>query len=100
LGCESDKQIIEMVLSDPNDTAMSEAFRPSLEDAAKYSTQEACLDYIGVLGGALSVNIDRSERIKWTRRVLKDDMLPHVGITEGDEFKKAYFAGYMCNRLL
>ena len=27
-------------------------------------------------------------------------MLPHVGIKEGDEFKKAYFTGYMTNRLI
>jgi len=27
-------------------------------------------------------------------------MLPHVGISTGDEFKKAYFTGYMTNRLL
>jgi len=27
-------------------------------------------------------------------------MLPHVGISAGDEFKKAYFTGYMTNRLI
>ena len=26
--------------------------------------------------------------------------LPHVGMAQGDDFKKAYFAGYMTNRLL
>lgn len=31
---------------------------------------------------------------------MKDDLLPHVGIAEGDQFKKAYFTGYMCNRLI
>lgn len=100
LGCISDKQIVNRVLNDPNDTAMSEAFRPSLEAAGKYYTQEACLEFIGSLGGALSVNIPREDRIAWTRRVLRDDLLPHVGISEGDEFKKAYFTGYMCNRLI
>lgn|GEM_PF-5854566 len=38
LGCESDKEILNMVLSDPSDTAMSEAFRPSLEEALPYTT--------------------------------------------------------------
>ena len=38
LGCESDKEILNMVLSDPSDTAMSEAFRPSLEEAIHYTT--------------------------------------------------------------
>ena len=27
-------------------------------------------------------------------------MLPHVSIAAGDEYKKAYFTGYMTNRLL
>lgn len=31
LGCESDKQIFNMILSDAADTNMSEALRPSLE---------------------------------------------------------------------
>lgn len=46
LGCESDKQIFNMVLSDQSDTNMSEAFRPSLEEAIPYQTKEDCLDYI------------------------------------------------------
>jgi DNA-directed RNA polymerase II subunit RPB2 len=32
--------------------------------------------------------------------VLKNDLLPHIGIKSGDEFKKAFFAGYMTNRLI
>jgi DNA-directed RNA polymerase II subunit RPB2 len=27
-------------------------------------------------------------------------LLPHIGIKSGDEFKKAFFAGYMTNRLI
>ena len=69
-----------MILSDPYDTAMSEAFRPSLEDAMNYTSQEECLKHIAELGGPLSVNISRAKRIDWARRVLRDDMLPHVGI--------------------
>ena len=46
LGCMNDKQIFNMVLSDPTDTAMSEALRPSLEEALYYQTPEQCLDFI------------------------------------------------------
>ena len=38
LGCETDKEILNMVLSDPSDTAMSECFRPSLEQAIYYTS--------------------------------------------------------------
>ena len=111
LGCESDKEILNMVLSDPSDTAMSEAFRPSLEEALPFTTQEDCLDYIAQYGGALSMTeanpdgVDceetkRARRIKFAQNVLKTDLLPHVSIESGDEFKKAFFTGYMTNRLI
>jgi len=51
LGCETDKEILNMVLSDPSDTAMSECFRPSLEQAIYYTSQDDCLDYIAQFGG-------------------------------------------------
>lgn len=31
---------------------------------------------------------------------MKNDLLPHIGIKSGDEFKKAFFVGYMTNRLI
>ena len=43
---------------------------------------------------------NRARRIKFARNVLKTDMLPHVSIEAGDEFKKAFFTGYMTNRLI
>ena len=112
LGCESDQEILNMVLSDPTDTAMSEAFRPSLEEALPYTTQEECLDYIAQYGGALSMTeanhdgVDaeatrKARRIKFAQKVLKADLLPHISSKEGgDEFKKAFFTGYMTNRLI
>jgi len=38
LGCKSDKQILNMVLNQANDQAMSEAFRSSIEAAVDYET--------------------------------------------------------------
>ena len=42
----------------------------------------------------------RHNRIKFAKEVLKNDLLPHVSVKSGDEFKKAFFAGYMVNRLI
>lgn len=112
LGCTSDEQIFNMVMTDPNDTPMSEALRPSLEQAKGYYTQEQCLDFIAQRGGPMSLieaNRDGTERtgiqkkqrrIQFAQLVLRDDLLPHVGIKAGDEYKKAFFAGYMTNRLI
>lgn len=53
-----------MVLSDPKDTAMSEALRPSLEEAQDYQCQGDCLDYIAQSGGTIGMierNIDGTQ---------------------------------------
>ena len=109
LGCESDKQIFNMVLSDQSDTNMSEAFRPSLEEALdeRYQTQEGCLDYIAQMGGAVNNRSEREQRvrsrdqrIKFAIDVLRENLLPHVGVGDNDFFKKAFFTGYMTNRLI
>jgi len=51
------------------------------------------------MGGPIHQH-SREHRIQFARDVLRNDMLPHVGISAGDEFKKAYFTGYMTNRLI
>lgn len=92
---------MQMVLNDPNDTGMQDALRASFEDAnsSEVQTQEQCLDYIASYGGPIA-SYSRPDRLRWAREVLQNDMLPHVSINEGDEYKKAYFTGYMINRLL
>jgi DNA-directed RNA polymerase II subunit RPB2 len=96
-----------MVLSDQSDTNMSEAFRPSLEEAIPYQTKEECLDYIAQMGGAVNNRSEREQRerskdqrIKFAIDVLRENLLPHVGVGENDFFKKAFFTGYMTNRLI
>jgi len=42
----------------------------------------------------------RARRLKFAKDVLRNNLLPHVGVAEGDEFKKAFFTGYMTNRLI
>ena len=86
---------------------MSEAFRPSLEEALPYQTREACLDYIAQMGGAINNRSERDnrtrsmdQRIKFAIDVLRENLLPHVGVNDNDFFKKAFFTGYMTNRLI
>lgn len=40
LGCESDRAILNKIVYDPEDSAMCEAFRPSLEVSMQYNTQD------------------------------------------------------------
>ena len=52
LGCESDKQIINKIVYDPEDADMCETLRPSLEEAMTIMTQDDALDFIGRRGAA------------------------------------------------
>lgn len=98
LGLRSDKSIVEHICYDPNDKAMMEALRPSLEEGFPIQTQENALDYIGKRGtnttGSTSIN-----RTNYARDKLEKDMLPHVATTPNNEPKKAFFIGYMVHRL-
>jgi hypothetical protein len=59
---------------------------------------QVALDYIGKRGS--TVGVTREKRIKYAKEILQKEMLPHVGIGEFCETKKAYFFGYIIHRLL
>jgi len=56
------------------------------------------LDFIGKRGSTQGVT--RDKRIEYARQILQKEMLPHVGISEYCETKKAYFIGYIVHKLL
>ena len=109
LGIESDKDLIFYSVYDLNDTDMINLIRLSIDDTKneetgiKIRTQEEALDY---LANKMRVfkkysetdkNIRQQEKKLHLRALLKDVFLPHV---EGELIDKAYYLGYMINRLL
>ncbi|KAK9918353.1 hypothetical protein WJX75_003429 [Coccomyxa subellipsoidea] len=98
LGLTADKDILQHVVYDFNDTEMMEALRPSIEEAFPIQNQEVALDYIGKRGSVPGVTKER--RIQYAREILQRELLPHVAVGEFCETKKAYFFGYMVHRLL
>ena len=56
------------------------------------------LDFIGKRGSA--VGVSRDKRIQYAREILQKELLPHVGVDEDCETKKAYYLGYIVHRLL
>eukprot|EP00850_Spirogloea_muscicola_P001602 SM000006S19367 [mRNA] locus=s6:367911:375533:- [translate_table: standard] len=98
LGFVADKDILEHICYDFNDTAMMELLRPSLEEAFVIQNQQVALDYIGKRGS--TVGVTKEKRIKYAKEILQKELLPHVGVGEFCETKKAYFIGYMIHRLL
>ena len=60
--------------------------------------QEVALDYIGKRGSTIGAT--RDARIQYARELLQKELLPHIGMEEFCETKKAYFFGYVVHRLL
>lgn len=98
LGIVADKDILERIVYDFSDIAMLNACRCSIEDASPISTQEMALDYIAKRGATMGATKDR--RIQYARELLQKELLPHCGRTPYCESRKAYFIGYMTNRML
>lgn len=98
LGFVADKDILEHIVYNFNDTEMMNGLRPSIEEAQPVQSQELALDYIGKRGAA--VGVTRSKRIEYAREILQKELLPHVGLGEYTETKKAFFVGYMVHRLM
>nr|GMC70456.1 DNA-directed RNA polymerase II subunit RPB2-like [Ipomoea batatas] len=98
LGFVADKDILEHICYHFEDPKMMELLRPSLEEAFLIQNQQVALDYIGKRGS--TVGVTKEKRIKYAREILQREMLPHVGTREYCETKKAYYFGYIINRLL
>ncbi|KAL4423802.1 hypothetical protein ABPG75_001103 [Micractinium tetrahymenae] len=98
LGFVADKDILEHIVYDFGDTAMMEALRPSIEEAFPIQSQEVALDYIGKRGSTIGAT--KETRMQYARELLQKELLPHIGMEEFCETKKAYFFGYVIHRLL
>lgn len=98
LGFESDRDILEHVVYDFDDQEMMERIKPSLDEAFVIQDRNVALSFIGTRGAKPGVT--KEKRIKYAKEILQKEMLPHVGISDFCESKKAYFLGYMVHRLL
>lgn len=96
LGFVADREILEHIVYDFRDQRMMELLKPSLEEAFVIQDQNVALDFIGKRG--TQIGVTRDKRVRYAKEVLQKEMLPHVGITEMCDTKKAYFFGYAVHR--
>ncbi len=98
LGFVSDREILERVCYDLSDTQMLEELRPSLAEAMDVMTPDQARDFIG--RRATTTGASRSQRIAFTKDILQKQFLSHISQEPGNEPNKAFFLGYMVNKLL
>ena len=91
LGILTDKDIITTCLYDIQKyESMVDLFIPSVHESAGFMSQRAALQFIAVL--------TKGKSVKTVLEILADYFLPHIG--ETNFIQKAYYLGYMVNRLL
>ena len=98
LGIVPDRDVLQHIAFDENDNAMLEMMQPSIEEAFAVQDREAALDFIGRRAQAEAASKTQRQRIAFD--ILQMELLPHVSTSEGFETKKAYFLGYMVQRLI
>ncbi|EME82668.1 uncharacterized protein MYCFIDRAFT_136855 [Pseudocercospora fijiensis CIRAD86] len=96
LGIVSDEDILNHIV-DRKDTQMLEMLKPCLEEAFVIQDRDGALDFIGKRGNQQGV---KERRIRYAREIMQKEFLPHISQEEGSETRKAFFLGYMVNRLL
>lgn len=96
LGIVSDEDILNHICN-KEDTQMLEMLKPCLEEAFIIQDRDTALDYIGRRGQQQGT---KERRIRYARDIMQKEFLPHISQAEGSETKKAFFLGYMVNRLL
>ncbi|KAK4503642.1 hypothetical protein PRZ48_004557 [Zasmidium cellare] len=96
LGIVSDEDILNHIC-DKSDTQMLEMLKPCLEEAFVIQDRDGALDHIGRRGNQQGT---KERRIRYAREIMQKEFLPHISQEEGSETKKAFFLGYMVNRLL
>lgn len=97
LGIVPDRDVLSHICFDESDSATLEMLQPSIEEAFAVQDRDAALDFIG-----RRAQIEMSTRQARQRAafdILQMELLPHVSVSEGFESKKAYFLGYMIQRL-
>jgi len=90
LGIISDKDIIKTCLLDIENNSFLDLFIPSIHDANKIFNQETALHFIA--------SFTKRGTISGVIEILSDFYLPHIG--EMNFLEKAYYLGYMVQRLL
>ncbi len=94
LGLVEDKLIMEAI--EPTDKMMSELYINFYETSTIKNQDEALLSFGNKISGGKNDFIKREKAI----RMIDKYLLPHIGHTEKDRIRKAYFIAKMVKKLL
>ena len=98
----SDKSIIELIVyntENENNNNMMNLLKASIEESKPIQSQKIALEYISkyLIGIQAQKYQNNKQKLSYVFDIVCEELFPHVGPSP---IKKAYFLGYMVNRLL
>ncbi len=109
LGIEPDREVINYICSDETDYELIDKIRAGLsfsktdKEHIKISTQEQAIEYLSAKLRVLKKYVEGDKNVKTNQKrthilnLLQYNFLPHI---DGSLVNKAYYLGYMVNKLL
>lgn len=94
LGIETDREILQFICYDLKDGAMIDLLTASFKEAKYNLSTESAKSFLGACTCG-----EKKDRLHFADVILQKELLPHLGVDEASYPKKAYFLGYMINRL-
>ena len=98
LDIVSDADILEKICFDQSDKEMMDLLMGSLQEGQPIQGADLARDFIAKRGN--NPNLKAHERQKHATDILQKEFLPHIGQDPSAGTRKAFFLGYMVNRLL
>jgi DNA-directed RNA polymerase II subunit RPB2 len=106
LGLTTDREILECIVygvdKESKDEEMMNALKASVEHATEFRTQSEANEYLGSrsIKAMQEINATYQNRIDFAEDILCKSFLPHLGTTRDKSRIKAFYLGYMVNKLL
>jgi DNA-directed RNA polymerase II subunit RPB2 len=97
LGVTSDKDIIDLILSEEGDPAFDTIFTESMAEAAHVQTQEQAIEALGSYVKSWAPRGARPQIL--VKDILAEELFPHIG-SEDKAYEKACFLAHMTRKVL
>ena len=97
LGITNDKEILELIHGSNEDPKYFSLFDESLHEASFIKTQEEAILY---LANEMNSSSNSRQNTMKIQDLLHNELFPHVGLTDNDNYDKACFLAHMTRKLL
>ena len=97
LGVISDKDILDLILGEDNDTTFDNIIDESIQEASSVQTQEQAYAWLSTHVNSWSSRTTRQMKIE---DILNTELFPHIGLNISFNYAKACYLAHMIRKVL